>query len=150
MSQGQMWGCCKTSFTAFNRITLLYPKTGYHPKTTQKLPTSPIQNFHNKENPATKTNHKTEMSNESQAPPLQSGLTKKNKGIVKLQVITTTQQAWAPGGDFIARPKKHQHSPKSNWTCKVQPEDNGMPCQELLLMQPQLTTKWWGFGMLRW
>lgn len=76
---------------------LLYIKMGYHPKITQKLSTWPIQNFHNKENAATKTDHKTEMSNESQPPPLQNSLSKKNKGVAKLQVIAATQQAWAPG-----------------------------------------------------
>lgn len=73
----------KNSSTAFNRIMPFYVETRYHPRTAQKLSTWPIQNFHIKENPATKTDHKPDMFSESQTPPWQNNLSKKNKGVMR-------------------------------------------------------------------
>lgn len=37
-------------------------------------------------------------TNQKYPPPLQNSVSKTNKGVVQLQIITTTQQTWAPVG----------------------------------------------------
>lgn len=122
---------------------LFYIETRYHTRTTQKLSTWLIWNFHIKENPATKTDNKPDMSSESQTPPWQSNLSKKNRGVVRYH---HQPAGLSPREDFIARPKKHQHSPSQTGLAKS--SQKIIVLQELLLMELQLTTKHQGLDMV--